>query len=47
MTLNHAMYMTMANKSLKRLTVRDPARRVATEKVSFSEKNQAHSQVFF
>jgi len=27
------MYMTMANKSLKRFTVRDPARRVATEKV--------------
>jgi hypothetical protein len=25
--------MTIANKSLKRLTVREPARRVATEKV--------------
>jgi hypothetical protein len=33
MTLNQAIYMTMANKSLKRFTVRDPARRVATEKV--------------
>ena len=32
-TFDHTMYMIMANKSRKRFTVSDPARRVASEKV--------------